>query len=386
MTTKIAIINRSFWPASRVIGKVLLELSKELSKDNNVSVITQSSHDLTQFVEEENLETLKFSACKNLSDSSSSILMRIIDAIYFSLYLVIKLLSYKPDRVYISTNPPVIAPFIASMYCKLFRKDLIYHVQDIHPEISESVTKIPRIFTRLLKMIDNFTINSAWKVITLTSGMLDYLERRSNSTIKKVLLPNPGTSDFTEPQMKNDSFIYCGNLGRLQKVDVLIESLENYYDRGGRLTTTFIGGGVFLPKINELSLRYPEKIQALGPLDPESSQVESSKHKWAFISLDDSANQLAFPSKSSSYLIAKNNLIGICGENSDLANWIKDNKVGYVAGLTCEEITDLFFEIEHGSISYHEIPDSFSDMLTIESHVQELKKIIEEKSHDEKNI
>ena len=81
----------------------------------------------------------------------SRVLMRVFDAHLYCFWTAFKLLSIKPDIVYVTSNPPILLSFCISLLGKVFNFKYVYHVQDIHPEISNLVFKIPDFINRVLK-------------------------------------------------------------------------------------------------------------------------------------------------------------------------------------------------------------------------------------------
>jgi len=81
----LAIINRSFWPKSQIIGESLLQLGEKTIHDGKSDVvITQSSNNLKKIVTESDRGLgVAFKACKSRSDSSTKLLYRIFDALIF---------------------------------------------------------------------------------------------------------------------------------------------------------------------------------------------------------------------------------------------------------------------------------------------------------------
>ena len=118
----LVIINRTSWPAGQVLGEALLQLErKAISKDKEVVVICQNKNNLIEQAKQSNRGfNLLFRSCKLRSDLSSNLFLRLIDAIIFSLWVFWNLLITRPNRIYVSTDPPVIVPFIVFLHSKIF--------------------------------------------------------------------------------------------------------------------------------------------------------------------------------------------------------------------------------------------------------------------------
>ena len=141
--TDLAIVNRSFWPQSQVIGESLLQFAEQAAKKHSVCVITQADGDLSEKLAREGRgKGVQVRACKSYTTSASGLVKRMAEAIFFMLWTFISLVRANPANVYVSTNPPVVVPFIVSLYCRLFNANYVYHLQDIHPEAANIVVPL----------------------------------------------------------------------------------------------------------------------------------------------------------------------------------------------------------------------------------------------------
>lgn len=102
----IAIINRSFWPIYPVIGEALLRFSEKLAGSYSVSVILQDHVGIRKHLaERERGEGVEFLPGKAWSNSSSGILVRVLDSVYFMCWVIYALLRTRPKNVYVSADP-----------------------------------------------------------------------------------------------------------------------------------------------------------------------------------------------------------------------------------------------------------------------------------------
>ena len=267
---KIAIVSRSFWPENPAIGEALLLLAESLSKDAKPIVMTQVNKGFTKKLKNAGRgQDVNFVTLPALTDSSSPMVLRISELLLFTGFTFTSLVYHRPDRVYVATNPPVFTPLAVRWYCQLFDKKYVYHLQDIHPEITSIVTGKNNFLTRLLERIDTKTIAKASTVITLTEQMQFYITQRTGQQLNIKLLSNPAVQDSN--QTANTSlerikgFVYCGNAGRLQRIPLLLESIKRYIQEGGKLPFIFAGGGVYSDAIRELAEQY-QNVSYLGVL------------------------------------------------------------------------------------------------------------------------
>ena len=377
---KIAIVSRSFWPENPAIGEALLLLAESLSKDAKPTVVTQVNKGFTKKLKNAGRgQDVKFVTLPALTDSSSPIVLRISELLLFTGFTFTSLIYHRPDKVYVATNPPVFTPLAVRWYCQLFDKKYVYHLQDIHPEITSIVTGKNNFLTRLLERIDTNTITKASTVITLTEQMQSYITKRTGKQLNIRLLSNPAVQDTNQTDNTRleriKGFVYCGNAGRLQRIPLLHDSIKRYIQEGGKLPFVFAGGGVYSDAIQELADQY-QSVSYLGVLP--ASEASNLLHQYSFglMPIEDEVTKYAFPSKSSSYIFSGCQVITICGKNTSVAEWVLTNNLGYVADPNIESLVDLFHKLERNSSSELSVTDDLLKELTPQSHADSLKSII----------
>ena len=188
----LVIINRSFWPVYPVIGEALLRLAENLSHTKKVAIIMQDHDNIKKHLKNSSRGFgIKFFPAKAFSNSSSNLIKRILDAIFFSWWVLICIIKTRPKNIYVSTDPPVIVPFIVAVFSKIMNIKFTYHLQDIHPEATNTIKKLNFFLFKFLKKIDNFSIRSANLLITLNEDMKREIINRSNTERKISIIGNP---------------------------------------------------------------------------------------------------------------------------------------------------------------------------------------------------
>ena len=188
----LVIINRSFWPTYPVIGEGLLRLAENLASCKNVAVITQNHKNLKKKLKESKRGFgVRFYTSLAFSNSSSSLIKRVLDSLFFMIWVIFCLTITRPKNIYVSTDPPILVPFIVAIYSKITKINYIYHLQDIHPEITNFTIKINSYFYNFLKALDNFTMRHANLLITLNEEMKTEIKKRSNTQKQIVIIENP---------------------------------------------------------------------------------------------------------------------------------------------------------------------------------------------------
>ncbi len=346
----LAIINRSFWPKNQIIGESLLQLSEKTFHDGKSAVvITQSSDNLKKIMTESGRGSgVTFKACKSRSDSSTKLLYRIFDALIFMFWVAWNLILTRPKYIYISTDPPLIVPFIVFLYSKISRASYVYHLQDIHPEATNIVVKLNPVLFTFLKKVDSLVMRNASSIITITQIMKDEITARSKTKSKIHLVDNP-TATIVGIIEKNKitGFVFSGNAGKLQRIPLLLKSIDKYKKQGGILPFLFIGAGVYSDEIRSLSGKYKD-IAYSGLVDANTANDLTSRYEWALLPIEDEVTKYAFPSKTSSYVSCGVNILSICSEQTSVAKWVVDNNYGINILPKVDDLVGVFFKIENG--------------------------------------
>ncbi|WP_417539802.1 glycosyltransferase [Marinobacter sp.] len=344
--TDLAIVNRSFCPGSP-IGEGLLQFGELAAAGGTVCVITQAEGDLKEELAADGRgQGIHVRACKAYTTSASGLIKRVAEAVYFMLWTFISLVRAKPANVYVSTNPPVVVPFIVAVYCRLFGARYVYHLQDIHPEAANIVVPVNGLLFKLLQAVDNFALRHADAVITLSEDMKAYIQQRSKTQSPIHLLDNPSFEVTPVPmEQRTKDIVFCGNAGRLQRIPLLMTAIRDYLQQGGKLRFTFAGGGVHAPDVEALANAY-EQVDYLGFIPATDAAELVNQHRWALLPIDDEVTKYAFPSKSSGYALSGAGVLAVCGEDTSVARWVEQLEVGVVCPADHAALVKCFFSLE----------------------------------------
>jgi hypothetical protein len=348
----LLIVNRSFWPVYPVIGEGLLRVAESFASSKKVAVILQNHADINKHLKEfKRGAGVNFFPIRAFSNSSSSLVVRVLDSIFFMFWVFFCLIKIRPKNIYVSTDPPILVPFVIAIFSKIMNFKYIYHLQDIHPEASNVVIKINKSLFNLLKKIDNFTMVRASLLITLNEEMKKEILNRTNIQKEITIIENPSIPFNIDLSLeKKKGFSFTGNIGRLQRIPLLVNAITEYIKRGGSLEFVFAGGGIFYNQIFDLSKNI-SSIKYHGLVTSEQAGSISSTYEWALVPIEDEVTRYAFPSKISSYVYSGAKILAICNDETSVAKWVKTNQVGIVVKPTVDAVVDIFFKIEKNKIN-----------------------------------
>ena len=352
---KVAIINRSFWPIYPVIGEALFQFAERAVKQgHSVSVIMQDHVGIKGELEKADRgQGIRFFAAKALTTSAGSVRFRALDAVFFMIWALAVLVWTRPSRVYVSTDPPVLVPFIVMLYSRLFRAEYIYHLQDIHPQATQVVVPVNKAVFWVLNWMDRVTRKHAKRLVTITDQMASELRHLSGSDLSIQVLDNPAVSfeEIDTTKTRNLGFSFCGNAGRLQRIPLLLQAIRQYFKQGGTLEFVFAGGGVYAADLASFATEFTQ-FNYLGLISPSQAAQVNADYSWALLPIEDEVTRYAFPSKTSSYVFADANILAICGAQTSVAHWVRGHELGLVVAPEAEQIVKVFFEIEQGEQDY----------------------------------
>jgi len=343
----LAIVNRGFWPEGQLIGEALLALAEKSAESKRVCVITQSDENIRKALNNSKRGgKIHLKECHSRSNANSNISVRLLDGFIFMLWTIYSLITTRPKKVYISTNPPIFLPFVIFLYCAIFRAKYYYHLQDIHPEAANIVLPLNKKVYLFLSWIDSIVMRHATGIMTLSEEMKEHILTRSKTTTPILLIDNPALIEKNTAIInKTKDVIFCGTAGRFQKIPLLLESIKKYLHNGGMLNFTFVGRGVYQAEIQLMSEEF-NSVSYLGFLSAKEAEYIVSQHHWALLPIDDEVTNYAFPSKSSSYVVSNCHILAICSENTSVSNWVKNNKLGIVSNPDVKSIISHFKSIE----------------------------------------
>ena len=384
----LVIVNRSFWPVYPVIGEALLRFAERAAGAHRVGIIMQDHVGIrAKLAEHKRGEGVKFFPCKAWTTSASGIFRRIVDAAFFMLWVFGVLLWIRPKQVYVSTDPPVLVPFVVMLYAKIFRASYIYHLQDIHPEATNGVIPVNPLRFRCLRWIDGLVMRQATCLITITQEMAAEIKARSRTRSSIAVISNPAVSfESIKPvAFKKRGFSFCGNAGRLQRIPLLIDAIERYLNAGGTLEFAFAGGGIYAQKLHQLADRYPQ-VRYEGLVSATEAAQLNVDYEWALLPIEDVVTRFEFPSKSSSYVFSGAFILAVCGEQTSVAQWVLSHRLGIVVEPGVEALVDAFQNIERGDIDLAKLDGdraALKSSLSFDRFIENLEEVILKKTGKE---
>lgn len=342
--SKVLLTHRFFAPDTSPYGLILKQIALELvSAGFEVSVFTSSPSygDGSSIVPKlECINGVNIFRTWVLHESKKVIFIRLANVVLYCFPLFFHILKTKPDVVFAGTFPPVIAAWFASFAAKIIGAKFIYHVQDIHPEISifSGSLSHQNILSRVLFALDNQSLQRADKIVTLSEDMSLTLKDRNHENLPLVIINNPPLEvkyDLLSipPELIKPSgvvrVVFAGNIGRFQNLSLLAEGISQCFRSHPELELLFLGDGVM---VDQLKSRWSSNPQVLfWPYLPFSIACNVIRNcDVGLVSLAPNMYRVAYPSKVSTYLALGLRLLALVERDSQLAKDLEVNGHGVV--------------------------------------------------------
>ena len=347
---KILVLHRYFWPQAYPYAQMLKDIVEKLASKHTVSVLTTDSggSDEKELRKEWSIsENINIQALSLKSEKRAGLAKKAFNSVYFSFWIFYQLLTAKVDVVMVATTPPVIIAMIVRWVSYLRGFKYIYHCQDIHPEgmfLGGNIQKGLKYSTLL--SIDKKNINAAWKVITLSKDMKQTLFERGCKTshiniINNFIFKNDDLS-FISPSIKDTKnnklhFLFAGSLGRLQNLDVLMQSLVLLKHRDD-IRFTFMGDGVMFKKMTLCKEKNQlDSVEFLGQRSLQEAVTAMQMADIGVVSIGSNISSVAYPSKTMMYLGNGLPILALVDENTEIFEFINNNKIGKAIAPTSAE-------------------------------------------------
>lgn len=140
------------------------------------------------------------------------------------------------DYVWVS-SPPLFAGISGLMLSKLFRCPLVFEVRDIWPDTAVAAGQISNsgVAYKVGAALETLLYKSSKHIVCVSQPMAEYVRSKTDRPVSVVYNGidgrlNDGSREGR--QSKTKTIVYAGNLGHLQALDVLLESVAALHSGG----------------------------------------------------------------------------------------------------------------------------------------------------------
>lgn len=339
---KILFTHRFFWPDTAPYGTFLREIAEDAAQQgHDVSVFTSrpsyQGSETTRHLQSEGASPVRLRRCWVFANEKSFMLKRLANVLLYCNGLFWTILRERPNVVTASTFPPVIAGATASFAARIVGAKFVYHLQDIHPEVSRiSGGLLGRgLIYRILRWLDTRTVRCATRIIVLSKDMAATIQARVDSELDTIRVINNFSLEATaldEPDISHDGkrrIIFAGNMGRFQDLPLLAEGVSKLFDTHPDLELLFLGDGSAKPELMKAWVDHPQvRFLPFMPFQQARTHIQSAD--IGLVSLLPDMTTVAYPSKLLTYLGLGLPVLALVEPESELAKDLLAGGTGVV--------------------------------------------------------
>ena len=296
----------------------------------------------------------------------NSLVTRILGQVVLSIrFFSVLAKLVKKDNVVLSGTNPTLLLFILYILKKIFGFKWILLVHDVFPDnlipagILDSKKKISyRILNRIYKNI----YSKPDKLVVIGRDMSDIMGKKIARKDNIVLINNWADDNKFLPTKKLDFlsskgfsfhgdsvvFQFFGNIGRLQGIDNLLQSIKLTENRNAIFL--FFGGGAYLDMLTDfIGDNSNINIFYGGEVSEEDRNSCLASCDVAFVTLDSGMYGLGVPSKTYFSMCFDKPILAVMDANSEIAKVVTEDKIGwYCEPKNPKELAHLIDKIAEG--------------------------------------
>lgn len=354
---KIFLISEYILPNQNTTGYLFHKLHENLKKqyDDHLQLIVKE--DPRQVIEDAIL-------IADIDLDKKKLIQRMIFELIISLRFFFKILFHvkKNDLVFTGTTPIFLLPVI--YLCKKVKRfNWVLLVHDVFPEnlVVAKVLKPSNIIYKSLKYLFDKFYSYADKRIVIGRDMKNLIDNKVSKNDSIIIQNWIDHNDIKiQDKSKNEIikkinwekeqpvFQFFGNIGRVQGIHTIIESLE-LIKPDDRPKMLFIGSGAYeqdlksaLIKLNEENIKYT------GGLDPSKKSEGLSACDIAIVTLAEGMYGLGVPSKAYYSMAADKPILAIMDEDSEISSMVKEHGIGWVVPAgNPEKLAEMLVKIKN---------------------------------------
>ncbi|MDO1514304.1 glycosyltransferase family 4 protein [Maribacter confluentis] len=377
---QLFVVSELFYPETISTGYIMTEIAKELAKTNKVTVIAGPEfYEEKEYKATANLEDIQITRGNYVNYNKNNFFSRIYGVFSTSWKMMRLMKKHIPanSEILMVTNPLILF-VLSSFYIRKKSWNIKLLVHDVFPEnliIAGVLKSNTSIVYKLLRSIFKKAYLKMDTLIVLGRDMKKLFLEKTKGASKITIIENwADTVNIQKNDLPNTipNFLFAGNLGRLQGLDVLLNALlatKNY-----NYTFTFIGSGAVEKSISDfISSHALNHVQKLGWLPREQQNEFMAKATIGVISLTEHMFGLGVPSKCYNLLAAGKPILYIGDPGSEIHQLISEHNIGWFAQAgNTKEIEQVIIEIVNSGTSDYQLKSDKARILAEELYAKEI--------------
>jgi glycosyltransferase involved in cell wall biosynthesis len=380
---KIWIVSELFYPETISTAYIMSEISESLSKIYDIEVICGSKfYEFKSDFQNHKDFAFKVNRVNTPQYNKNNILTRLLGNLNISwkMFLLMKNKIPENSQILMVSNPIFLIWLTSLLIKKKFWKvKLIVH--DVFPENLNSlngVNSITKAFFPFLKRTFDRAFSKMDTLILLGRDMKDVFSRKVKNG-KFQIIENWSEIEKVYPKNIFETkcvFIFAGNFGRVQGIDILLESLSLI--RNLEFNFLFIGSGACQNLIKAFIKKNNSNLIQLYPWQPRDKQNDFlNQATIGVVTLAKGMYGLGVPSKFYNLLAAGKPIFYIGPKNSEIWLVIKEYDIGWVA--ESGNILEIRETLEKIITTEHQLLEKYSNNSRKLAEIKYSKQLILEK-------
>lgn len=341
---KILLTHRYFWPDTPPYAALLRVIAAHLADQGHTVEVFASQPSYgrrEQAPRSERLDGFAIRRVRTLREAKGNLPARVFNTLIYCAVLWIHIVRRRPDVVTAATFPPVAAGWTASLAAKIAGAAFVYHMQDVHPEVSRQANGLlgRGLPFRVLRWLDNQTLRRSDAIVVLSQDMSDTVTTRMPRRRLPIhVINNFALQNFT-PDAKPPSAlvkspnrkraIFAGNLGRFQNLPLLVEGVARCFASHPELELLLLGDGEMKARLEREWGDHPQVV--FGPFLPFAQAEPLIRDAdVGLVSLAPGISSVSYPSKVLTYIGLGLPMLALVEPHSALAREIRENGLGAV--------------------------------------------------------
>lgn len=339
---RLLIAHRYMWPENLSLYPEMLKHIAEWHKraGYDVTILTSAAHDGGVRRAWANQLGVRLIEASIPNDRGQRAWRRCLTLVGYSWLLLRTLLRHRYELVHVSTYPPVAAAAIVRLLSRVRGYSYLYVMQDHFPEmLGRQPSATAKLVSRIASRVDRANVDSASLAITLSDAMRQTLLRRGCHGRNISVLQNFSVDSITRDSSTGTpteppTLVFAGNHGAVNNLQHFLESVAAaLHERPFRVR--MIGWGSEAARLkefaNDLGLK---EVSFHGTMPRLEAQEMIAGCDAGVVAAEAGLFDVAYPSKTTSYLTAGIPLLVFVEPESTVAESLRNQRLGVAASPT----------------------------------------------------
>jgi glycosyltransferase involved in cell wall biosynthesis len=329
---------------NQMVGLLFRELAEDISKEWSPSLLFTGHPDTLWSDRTDSLSIMAAPEYKR-----KNYLSRLLSGIRYVFYVLLRCWRLpRSTLLFLVSNPPFLG-LIGYLFRRLRGQHYVVLVYDIYPDMLVQFGSLREsgLIARLWRRMNRVIWENAEIAFTIGDKMASNMKQQfdASKTLpgKVIVIPTWANTNWIRPVAKDKNefakkygqvgkltVMYSGNLGKTHDIETILAAAEELKEYDS-IHFMIIGEGAKKNLVEKAKYKGGLDNLTILPFQPEELLPASlPTADIAIITLDKGCEGLSVPSKTHYYMAAGSALLGICDNNSEVAQIIKRHECGIV--------------------------------------------------------